>query len=150
MPRYTLQTSDNPPVVLYRSDSVAECRRVAEVRSKTYGDERAVLVRHRDGWVDELDGYGFCDPNELALELETQGPVDIQATIQESPEATRRVLRYLDARKIDHSGQISGATLASVCGNDARTWRRWVRGNQPFPTAASRLLVAVAFGRGAR
>jgi hypothetical protein len=146
MSRYTLQTADNPPVVLFRGDSVAECRSVAKMREGRYGNERAVLVRQRDGWIDELDGYGFCDPREPAVTLETQGPVDIQAAIQDSPEATRRVLRYLDARGIAHSGQISGATLASVCGRNVRSWRKWVAGEREFPAEAARLLVTVAFG----
>lgn len=79
-------------------------------------------------------------------DLEPFDAAELQLEIQSSPRATKRVLDYLDARQTPHSGQISGATLAAVCGVDGRTWRRWVGGNQEFPIAARRLLIAVAFG----
>lgn len=45
---------------------------------------------------------------------------------------------------IAHSGRISGATLAAICGVDSRTWRRWVGGERAFPETAVRLLLEVA------
>lgn len=148
MPRYALQTRDDPPVCLFTGDSVAECRKVAEMRVNTYGNERAVIVRHRDGWIDELDGYGFCRPAEYLATLEREPPGEIQSAISDDPKAARRVLRYLDDRGVAHSGQISGATLAAVCGVNGRTWRKWIGEERGFPTTAARLLVAIAFGRG--
>lgn len=74
----------------------------------------------------------------------TLTPADLQRLIADSPPATRRVFRYLDKRGIEHSGRISGATLAAVCGVQSRQWRRWVGGDQPMPPAAWRLLVEVS------
>lgn len=70
---------------------------------------------------------------------------EIQAAIAADPEATSRVLAYLDARGIAHSGQISGATLAAVCGKKSRTWRKWAGGEREMPEAAKRLLEIVAW-----
>jgi len=76
----------------------------------------------------------------------TAGPRDIQHAIAESTRATGRVLRYLDTMGIEHTGLISGSTLAAVCGKDPRQWRRWCSDGTPFPEACRRLLVLVAFG----
>ena len=76
--------------------------------------------------------------------LERQPPDVIQAVIVARPEATARLLAYLEERGVRHSGRISGATLAAVCGVKGRTWRRWVCA-QKMPKAAARALVAVAF-----
>lgn len=78
------------------------------------------------------------------MTTETLDPAALQAAIAESPAATRRVLRYLDERGIEHSGQISGATLASVCGVNSRAWRRWVGGERSMPESAWRLLLLVS------
>lgn len=71
-------------------------------------------------------------------------PAGLQRLIASSPMTTHRVLTYLSRRGIAHSGQISGATLAAVCDVDARTWRKWVGGEQQMPGAAWRLLVEVS------
>lgn len=70
-------------------------------------------------------------------------PAELQRAITQSTEATTRVLNYLDDQGEQHSGQISGATLAAVCGVDSRTWRRWV-GDDRVPETAWRLLELVA------
>lgn len=69
---------------------------------------------------------------------------NLQQRIQQDPKATSRVLRYLDQLGIEHSGQISGSTLAQVCGNDSRSWRQWTGGERAMPAQARRLLCAVA------
>ncbi len=69
---------------------------------------------------------------------------DLQSAIANSAEATRRVLAYLDSLGVHHSGQISGATLAAVCGVDSRTWRKWVGEEREMPIAAIRLLRLVS------
>lgn len=71
-------------------------------------------------------------------------PSDLQRLIASSPRATHRVLSYLSERDIEHSGRISGATLAAVCDVDSRAWRRWVGGESDMPGAAWRLLVEVS------
>ncbi len=88
-------------------------------------------------------------------------PRAIEAAIKASPEATESVLRYLDSIGVEHSGQISGATLGALCEmtrkdelddeerkkrNIGRTWRMWISGQRPFPPVAGRLLRLVAFG----
>ena len=78
--------------------------------------------------------------------LETLDAAALQLEIQSVASAAKRVLAYLDSRDTAHSGQISGATLAAVCGVDGRTWRKWVGGEREFPITARRLLIAVAFG----
>ena len=71
-------------------------------------------------------------------------PADLQRSIAASPEATRRVLAYLEAHGQEHSGRISGATLAAVCGVSPRAWRMWVGGERAMPTSAERLLRLVS------
>lgn len=71
-------------------------------------------------------------------------PAALQRSIAASPEAARRVYSYLDRLGVAHSGHISGATLAAVCGVEPRQWRRWVGGDTPMPKAAHRLLVEVS------
>lgn len=75
----------------------------------------------------------------------TRGPADLQLAIQADARATARVLSYLDGLGVEHSGVISGATLAAVCGVDSRTWRRWVSGDRQMPRVAVRLLQLVAW-----
>ena len=141
MPRYTLQTRDDPPAVICAGDSAAECRRVAET-----WPERSVLVRNSDGFVDHLDGHGWVPPQRSPIELETLGAAELQQAISDDPDATARLFAYLDARGIEHTGLVSGATLASVSGHDGRTWRRWVRDVDHFGVGVRRLLVAVCWG----
>jgi hypothetical protein len=92
------------------------------------------------------DPFHDWDPAALVELATTGGPRDIQDAIAESPRATRRVLRYLDTMGVEHTGIISGSTLAAVCGKTDRQWRRWELGSTPFPDACRRLLVLVAFG----
>lgn len=80
------------------------------------------------------------------VDLEGLDARELQAAIQDDDGATAAVLAYLDARSVEHSGQISGATLAAVAGVDGRTWRRWVGGRVPMPLAARRAIIAAAFG----
>lgn len=70
-------------------------------------------------------------------------PQELQSAIAASAGATARALAYLDELGIAHSGRISGATLAAICGVDSRTWRRWVGGERAMPESAIRLLAAV-------
>lgn len=74
-------------------------------------------------------------------------PATLQRRIASSPEATARVLAYLDSQEQEHSGLISGATLAAVCGVDSRRWRRWVSDGE-MPVGARRLLEVVAWPGG--
>ena len=69
---------------------------------------------------------------------------EIQSKIAGNEEASRRILEYLDGLGIDHSGQISGATLAAVCGVDSRTWRKWTGDEREMPISAIRLLRLVS------
>lgn len=78
--------------------------------------------------------------------LEHQPPDVLQEVIRQAPGAAERLLAYLDERGIQHSGRISGATLAAVAGVDGRTWRRWVARRVPMPLAARRAIIAAAFG----
>lgn len=76
-------------------------------------------------------------------------PRALETAVRASPDATAAVLRYLDSIGVEHSGQISGATLGALCAegeNAGRTWRRWIGGERPFPAVAGRLLRLVAFG----
>jgi DNA-binding transcriptional regulator YiaG len=82
----------------------------------------------------------------MTTTLESLSPANLGRAIATDDALARRVLVYLDARGIEHSGRISGATLAAVCGVDSRTWRRWIAGDVPMPTAARRLLALVASG----
>lgn len=84
---------------------------------------------------------GHCRESPLS---ERCSPADLQRLIADDEDATARVLNYLDARCVTHSGRISGATLASVCDVDGRQWRRWVGGDAKRPRGALRLLVLVA------
>lgn len=72
-------------------------------------------------------------------------PADLQRAIAADPEATRRIYAYLRRLGVAHSGHISGATLAAVCGVESRTWRRWVGGDVAIPPACWRLLHEVAW-----
>ena len=49
-----------------------------------------------------------------SVDLEGLDARELQAAIQDDDGATAAVLAYLDARDVEHSGQISGATLAAV------------------------------------
>lgn len=85
----------------------------------------------------------------------TLTPADLQRLIRDDPRATGRVLQWVGNRGLRHSPNITGATLAAVCGISGRTWRRWMswhesdlpkseRPGQPMPAAAWRLLVEVS------
>lgn len=80
------------------------------------------------------------------VELESLDARELQAAIADDPKATANVLAYLEARGEEHSGQISGATLASVAGVDSRTWRKWTGGEREFPISARRAIIAAAWG----
>ena len=69
---------------------------------------------------------------------------DYQRAITDDPAATRRVLRYLDRHGIEHSGQITGGTLARLCRVHPRTWRKWAAGERDIPETAVALLRLVA------
>jgi hypothetical protein len=84
-----------------------------------------------------------------AVDLESLGPRELQRKIAEDDSASERLLAYLDARDIQHSGEISGATLAAVCGVDGRTWRKWVTAER-MPVAATRVLICAAYCRGSK
>jgi hypothetical protein len=71
-------------------------------------------------------------------------PRELQSAIANNAEATRRVLAYLDSLGVQHSGRISGSTLAAVCGVDSRTWRKWAGEEREMPEMAVRLLRLVA------
>lgn len=143
--RYTVRPPlDEPHVQLYETNSAVEARKVAEMRRAKFS-ERNLVRRNSDGWVDELDGYGFCPPNEWLLGLEGESAAVLQRSIADDEKATQRVLRWLDAHRIEHTGRISASTLAAVCGVDGRTWRRWIGGDRAFPLVAARLLIEVAF-----
>jgi hypothetical protein len=77
--------------------------------------------------------------------LERQPPAVLQAVIAAAPGAPERLLAYLDARGVAHSGRVSGATLAGVAGVDGRTWRKWVSVGS-MPVGAARAIIAAAFG----
>ena len=80
-------------------------------------------------------GHSQIDPTRAA------GPArSLQAAIKGSPRAMKKGFAYLDALGEPHSGLISGATLAAVCGVDSRTWRKWVGGEREMPLSAQRLL----------
>ena len=79
-----------------------------------------------------------------SVDLEGLDARELQAAIQDDDGATAAVLAYLDARSVEHSGQISGATLAAVAGVDGRTWRRWVGGDVPMPVGAKRAIICAA------
>lgn len=145
MLRYTLKSADHR-AILYEHDRAAECRNVAEIRQRQYPDERQVLQRKSDGYVDYLDGYGWVPPQRTPIELEALGAAELQQAISADPDATARLFAYLDARGIEHTGLVSGSTLASVSGHDARTWRRWVADVERFGIGVRRLLVAVCWG----
>lgn len=84
--------------------------------------------------------------HRTAADLEDLDARELQAAIQDDEDATAAVLAYLDARSVEHSGQISGATLAAVAGVDGRTWRRWVGGDVHMPVGAKRAIIAAAWG----
>jgi hypothetical protein len=69
---------------------------------------------------------------------------NLQRLIQSDPRATARVLRYLDRLGVEHSGRISGGTLAKVCGKNSRSWRMWTSGDRTMPTESRRLLCEVS------
>lgn len=71
-------------------------------------------------------------------------PSQIQHEIAANSRASAKIFRYLDQRGIEHSRQISGATLGAVLGVDSRTWRRYVGGDREMPTMARRLLSLVS------
>lgn len=79
-----------------------------------------------------------------SVDLEELDARELQAEIQADEDSTAAVLAYLDARGVEHSGQISGATLAAVAGVDGRTWRRWVGGDVPMPVGAKRAIICAA------
>ena len=81
------------------------------------------------------------------VDLEGLDARELQAAIQDDDGATAAVLAYLDARSVEHSGQISGATLASVAGVDSRTWRKWTGGEREFPISARRAIIAAAWAK---
>lgn len=94
-------------------------------------------------------------PRLSPIELERLSAAELQQRIDYDTDATARLLNYLDARQIPHSGRISGATLAAVAHaadatdrTHSRTWRKWVSGERPFPVGVRRLLVAVCWGTG--
>lgn len=68
----------------------------------------------------------------------------LQAAISNSEAASARVFAYLDELGVEHSEQISGATLAAVCGVDSRTWRRWIGDEREMPISSIRLLRLVS------
>lgn len=79
-----------------------------------------------------------------AAKLEQLSPRELQQQLIDSRSATLRLLAFLDARGIEHSGQISGSTLGSVAGVDGRTWRRWAGEVIPMPLAAKRAIICAA------
>jgi hypothetical protein len=149
MPKYTLKSSDLR-TILYEHDRTAECRKVAEIRQRQYPNEHQILVRNSDRYVDYLDGYGWRPPQRTPVELEALGAAELQQAISADPDATARLFAYLDARGIEHTGLVSGSTLAAVSGHDARTWRRWVADVERFGIGVRRLLVAVCWGYSAK
>lgn len=107
----------------------------------------AAARRHGPGWGVRAIGGSITSAPGAAPSYTT--PDDIQRAIQASPEATARVLRWLELRGRTYAsgrryGKISGASLGAVCSVTDRTWRRWVAGIQPFPGAARDLLSEVA------
>ena len=64
----------------------------------------------------------------------------LQRRITRDPEAVGRIRDYLDSEGIEHSGRMSGGTLARACGVHPRTWRKWVGGEQAISEPAMRLL----------
>ena len=80
----------------------------------------------------------------LPATLESLPVPELQARIQSDPAACRAILAYLDARRIAHSGRVSGRTLAQVAGVGERTWRAWLSGESPMPTMARRAVIAAA------
>lgn len=77
-------------------------------------------------------------------------PAALQDAIAVDPLASARVFGWLDQWGIGHSGRISGATLAAVCGVDSRSWRKWVGAERSMPLAAWRLLLEVSKVDGGR
>ena len=69
---------------------------------------------------------------------------NLQHLIQRDPHATTRVLRYLDDLRVEHSGEITGSTLARVCDVSSRRWRDWEGGARTMPAGARRLLELVS------
>ena len=90
------------------------------------------------------------------IKLESLSPQELQDKIAADKAATSRLLEYLDARQIRHSGQISTATLASVAcdeiGTDedapkhGRTYRKWLQAGI-MPIAAKRAIIGAAYGK---
>lgn len=100
------------------------------------------------GVVEDAD-WGDCPEGDVFLAkveiLRTiLSSADLQRLIAEDTRATEGVFRYLRERGIEHTGSITGATLAAVCGVNSRTWRKWIGGERGMPTAAWRLLVEVS------
>lgn len=70
-------------------------------------------------------------------------PDQLKKAIQENEDARARILNFLDERGLPHTAQISGYTLATVCGVNARTWRKWKSAGK-MPISSERLLLQIA------
>lgn len=95
----------------------------------------AVPANPREAWPAEPKARDAPDAAAVATLLER---------IRSDRDAGARVLRWLDRRRIQHSGRISGPTLAAVCGVEGDTWLQWSGGERAMPVAAWRLLLEVA------
>lgn len=92
-------------------------------------------ANQREAWPDDPSVGDVPRAAALALLLEQ---------IRTDRRASQRVIRWLDRRAIQHSGHVSGPTLAALCGVDGRTWTRWIGGEQDMPVAAWRLIREVS------
>lgn len=104
----------------------------------------ATQVRNADAETSEEGPIRCLDQAIAWATWGDAGPRELQRRIADDPDASSRVLNWLDSHQVRHSGNISGAALGAVCGVDSRTWRKWTNGERGMPVSAWRLLVEVS------